>query len=77
MLSRDEIDPEILVPQWDSKGTVVLKKATSKEEMPANPEQLRLRLTVMHNALLMSSRLRPSSYSRSVKIVFVEITATG
>ena len=28
VLSRDEIDPETLVPQWDSKGTIVLKKAS-------------------------------------------------
>ena len=33
VLSRDEIDPEVLVPQWDSKGTVVLKKASSKGAM--------------------------------------------
>ena len=44
VLSRDEIDPEVLVPQWDSKGTVVLKKASSKGAMPSGPEQLRLRL---------------------------------
>ena len=50
VLSRDEIDPEVLVPQWDSKGTVVLKKASSKGAMPSGPEQLRLRLTIMQNA---------------------------
>ena len=53
VLSRDEIHPETLVPQWDSKGTIVLKKASSKGALPANPEQLRLRLTVMASALLM------------------------
>ena len=53
VLSRDEIDPETLVPQWDSKGTIVLKKASSKGALPANAEQLRLRLTVRANALLM------------------------
>ena len=53
VLSRDEIDPEVLVPQGDSKGTVVLKKASSKGAMPSGPEQLRLRLTIMQNALLM------------------------
>ena len=31
----------------------MLKKASSKGALPANPEQLRLRLTVMANALLM------------------------
>ena len=41
------------MPLWDSKGTVVLKKATSKGALPVNPEQLRQRLTVMPNALLM------------------------
>ena len=60
MLSRDEIDPDTLVPQWDSKGTsLVLKKATSKGAMPSGPEQLRLRLTVMQNALLMMGLQHP------------------
>ena len=37
VLSRDEIDPEILVPQWDSKGAIVLKKASSKGALPTGP----------------------------------------
>ena len=60
VLSRDEIDPDTLVPQWDSKGTsLVLKKATSKRAMPSGPEQLRLRLTVTQNALLMIGLQHP------------------
>ena len=77
VLSRDEIDPDTLVPQWDSKGTsLVLKKATSKGAMPSGPEQLRLRLTVMQNALLtiglqtrgeLNSRILIFSFSRSTR----------
>ena len=60
VLSRDEIDPDTLVPQWDSQGTsLVLNQATSKGAMPSGPEQLRLRLTVMQNALLMIGHQHP------------------
>ena len=60
VLSRDEIDPDTLVPQWDSKGTsLVLKKATSKGAMPSGPEQLRLRPTVTQNALLIIGLQHP------------------
>ena len=37
----------------------MLKKATSKGAMPSGPEQLRLRLTVMQNALLMIGLQHP------------------
>ncbi len=53
ILSRDEVDPEVLVPHWDAKGHLSVKKGSSSVAMPTGPEQLRLRLTVMHNALAM------------------------
>ena len=37
----------------------MLKKAASKGAMPSGPEQLRLRLTVMQNALLMIGLQHP------------------
>eukprot|EP00439_Symbiodinium_sp_Y106_P003477 s11525_g1.t1 len=68
VLSRGEIDPDTLVPQWDSKGTsLVLKKATSKGAVPSGPEQLRLRLTVMQNALLMIGLQHPGIRKQAYK----------
>ncbi|CAE7794108.1 unnamed protein product [Symbiodinium sp. CCMP2456] len=54
IISRDEVDPDTLMPDWDAKGTLsTLKKGGSKTAMPSGPEQLRLRLTVLQNALIM------------------------
>ena len=50
VLSRDEVDPDVLVPRWDAKGHLSVKKGSSSVAMPTGPEQLRLRLTVMYNA---------------------------
>ena len=47
-------------PVDDSKGTsLVSLSATSKGAMPSGPEQLRLRLTIMQNALLMIGLQHP------------------
>ncbi|CAE7870831.1 unnamed protein product [Symbiodinium sp. KB8] len=53
IISRDEVDPDTLLPHWDAKGTLSLKKGGSKTAMPSRPEQLRLRLTVLQNTLIM------------------------
>ena len=53
VVGRDEIDPASLIPAWDSKGRIAVKKASSTVAMPTGPEQLRHRLTVMYNALAM------------------------
>ena len=50
IISRDEVDPDTLLS---------IKKGGSKAAMPSSPEQLRLRLTVLQNALIMR-QLRPS-----------------
>ena len=42
IISRDEVDPDTLLPHWDAKGTLSLKKGGSKTAMPSGPEQLRL-----------------------------------
>ena len=60
VLSRDEIDPEVLLPTWDAKGTLSIKKGGSKTAMPSGPEQLRSRLTVLQNALLMIKLRHPA-----------------
>ena len=60
IISRDEVDPDTLLPHWDPKGTLSLKKGGSKTAMPSGPEQLRLRLTVLQNTLIMIQRKHPS-----------------
>ena len=40
-------------PRWDAKGHLSIKKGSNSVALPTIPEQLRLRLTVMHNALAM------------------------
>ena len=53
IVSRDEVDPDVLLSIWDSKGHISVKKGSSTVAMPSGPEQLRLRLTVMCNAIRM------------------------
>ena len=60
VLSRDEVDPDVLLPAWDAKGVLALKKGGSKTRVPTGPEQLRLRLTVLANALIMIRLKHPS-----------------
>ena len=60
VLSRDEIDPDVLVPTWDAKGTLSIKRGSSRTAMPSGPEQLRLRITVLQNALLMIKLKHPN-----------------
>ena len=59
ILSRDEVDPDVLVPHWDAKGHLSVKKGSSSVALPTGPEQLRLRLTVMYNALAMIKLKHP------------------
>ena len=59
IISRDEVDPDTLLPHWDAKGTISLRKGGSKTAMPSGPEQLRLRLTVLQNTLVMIQLRHP------------------
>ena len=59
ILSRDEVDPDVLVLHWDAKGHLSVKKGSSYVALPTGPEQLRLRLTVMYNALAMIKLKHP------------------
>ncbi|OLP80386.1 hypothetical protein AK812_SmicGene39223 [Symbiodinium microadriaticum] len=60
IISRDEVDPDTLLPHWDAKGTLSLKKGGSKTAMPSGPEQLRLRLTMLQNTPVMIQLRHPS-----------------
>ena len=53
IVSRDEVGPDVLLPVWDSKGQISVRKGSSSVAMPTGPEQLRLQLTVMCNAIRM------------------------
>ena len=51
--TRDELDPDTLIPVWDSKGQMTVKRGTSRVPLPAGPEELRRRLNIMRNVYLM------------------------
>lgn len=51
--TRDELDPDTLMPVWDSKGVMTVKRGSSRVPLPANPEELRRRLNIMRNTYLM------------------------
>ena len=53
VVSKDEVDPDVLVPIFDAKGTLSVKKGSTTVPMPTGPEQLRRRLSVMQNCLMM------------------------
>ena len=47
------MDPDTLLPVWDAKGHITVKRGNTTVAMPTGPEQLRMRLTVMANTLIM------------------------
>ena len=53
VVSRDEVDPDTLMPVWDAKGHITMKRGNTTVAMPTSPDQLRMRLTVMANSLIM------------------------
>eukprot|EP00435_Cladocopium_sp_Y103_P074484 s15_g49.t1 len=55
VVSREEVDPDSLVPQWDAKGTLSVRRGATRVKEPGNPEALRHRLTVLRNAWQMLS----------------------
>ncbi|OLP78827.1 Polyadenylate-binding protein, cytoplasmic and nuclear [Symbiodinium microadriaticum] len=59
VISRDEVDPDVLLPTWNASGTLSIKRGGSRTTAPSGPEQLRLRLTVLQNALLMIKLKHP------------------
>ena len=55
VVSKDEVDPDVLTPIFDSKGTLSVKKGSSTVPLPSGPEQLRRRLSIMQNCMMMLS----------------------
>ena len=55
VVSKDEVDPDTVVPVWDSKGRMTMRRGSSKVPDPTNAEELRRRLTIMRNALFLIS----------------------
>ena len=53
IVSKDEVDPDIMVPVFDSKGALSVKKGTTTVALPTGPEQLRRRLSVMLHCIQM------------------------
>ena len=53
VVSKDEIDPDVLTPMFDSRGNLSVKKGSSSVPLPTGPEQLRRRLSIMQNCLMM------------------------
>ena len=53
VVSKDEVDPDVMVPIFDAKGSLSVKKGTTSVPLPTGPEQLRRRLTVMLHGLMM------------------------
>ena len=55
VVSKDEVDPDSLVPIWDSQGKLTMKRGVTKVQEPSNAEELRRRLTIMRNAMVVVS----------------------
>ena len=53
VLTKDQEDPDLLVPVWSSTGTLQMRKGTTTVEEPRNPEQLRRRIKVLGIGLMM------------------------
>ena len=53
VVSRDEADPDALIPQFDSKGNLSVRRGSTRSKDPENPESLRVKLTIMRNAMMM------------------------
>ena len=52
VVSKDEVDPDALVPIWDTRGKITMKRGVTKVQEPGNAEELRRRLTIMRNAMV-------------------------
>ena len=53
VVSRDEVDPETLMPAWDKTGNMTIKRSSTLVPLPGSPEALRRRLSILGNALIM------------------------
>ena len=55
VVSRDEVEPDAIHPVWDSKGRLTMRRSSTKVSEPTNAEELRRRLTVLRNCMVMLS----------------------
>ena len=55
VIAKDEVDPDVLTPIFDTKGNLSVKKGSSTVPLPSGPEQLRRRLSIMQNCMMMLS----------------------
>ena len=53
VISREEVDPDSMIPVWDSKGNISLRRGSTKIKDPSNAESLRRRLTVLKHCYIM------------------------
>ena len=53
VVGKDEVDPDVLTPMFDSKEALSVKKGSSSVPLPTGPEQLRRRLSIMQNCMMM------------------------
>ena len=55
VVTKEEVEPDSVVPIWDSKGRISMKRGSTKIEEPGNAEALRRRLTVLRNVMVLLS----------------------
>ena len=53
VVGKDETDSDVLTPVFDLKGNLSVKKGSSSVPLPTGPEQLRRRLSIMQNCMMM------------------------
>jgi len=53
VVSKDELEPDVLTPVWDPSGKLTVKKQSSSVPLPANPEELRRRIHLLGTGLIM------------------------
>ena len=53
VLTKDQEDPDLLVPVWSNTGSLQMRKGTTSVEEPKNSEQLRRRIKVLGIGLMM------------------------
>ena len=62
VVSKDEVEPDSLQPIWDKSGRLTVKKGTNTVPMPSNPEELRRRLSIMCNGIIMLAMRHANRY---------------
>ena len=52
VICREEDNPDLMVPVWNSTGNLTVRKASCTAPEPANSEQLRYRITLMGHCIM-------------------------